>query len=58
MPSRKWFASRITAITGLVIMWVTTGTWDQEETVMAITVVSAALIAWLTPNDTPDPVDP
>jgi hypothetical protein len=58
MPSRKWFASRITAITGLVIMWVTTGTWDQEETVMAITVVSAALIAWLTPNDTPDPVNP
>jgi hypothetical protein len=39
-------------------MWVTTGTWDQEETVMAITVVSAALIAWLTPNDTPDPVNP
>jgi hypothetical protein len=58
MPSRKWFASRITAITGLVIMWVTTGTWDQEETVMAITVVSAALIAWLTPNDTPDPFNP
>jgi hypothetical protein len=58
VPSRKWFAARITAIAGLAIMWVTTGTWDQEETVMAITVVSAALIAWLTPNADTGPGGP
>jgi hypothetical protein len=54
MPSNKWWAARITALTGLAIMWVTTGSWDTEETVAAITLVSAGLISWLVPNsDTP-----
>lgn len=50
MPSRKWFASRVVALTGLATMWATTGAWDLEETTMAITVVSAAALAWLLPN--------
>ena len=50
MPSKKWIASRVTALTGLAIMWATTGAWDQEETIAAITLVSAALIAYLLPN--------
>ena len=53
MPSRKWIAARITAITGLVLMLITTGSWDQEESVMALTIVSAALVSWLTPNAEP-----
>ena len=50
MPSRKWFAARVTALAGLAVMWATTGTWDQEETIAAITLVSAGLVSWLTPN--------
>jgi hypothetical protein len=50
MPSRKWFAARVTALTGLAMMWATTGSWDLEETIAAITLVSAALLAWLLPN--------
>lgn len=50
MPTRKWWAARVTAVTGLAAMWATTGSWDQEETVAAITLVSAALLSWLTPN--------
>jgi hypothetical protein len=47
--SRKWWASRVTALTGLVTMWITTGSWDTEESVMLLTIVSAAAISWLVP---------
>lgn len=53
-PSRKWFASRITAVTGLLTMWATTGTWDTEETIALITLVSAAGLAYYLPNDAVD----
>lgn len=55
MPSRKWIAARVTAVTGVLTMWATTGTWDTEESVAAITVVSGALLAWLVPNDDSKP---
>ena len=48
--TRKWIAARVTAVTGLLVMWITTGSWDTEESVMAVTVVSAAIIALLVPN--------
>lgn len=51
MPSRKWFAARITALTGLATLVATSGAWTQEATIMAITVVSAAALAWALPND-------
>lgn len=47
--SRKWWASRVTALTGLLTMWVTTGTWDTEESVMLLTIASAAALSWLVP---------
>lgn len=50
MPSRKWAAARITALTGLAVMWATTGSWDVEETVAAITLVSEAALSYLIPN--------
>lgn len=50
MPSRKWLAARVTALTGLALMWATTGAWDQEETIAAITLVSGGALAWLLPN--------
>lgn len=55
MPSRKWWAARVTALTTLAVMWATTGAWDQEETIGLIGFVSAALLAWLVPNDEEPP---
>jgi hypothetical protein len=50
-PSRKWFATQVTALTALALMWVTTGSWDQEETIAVIGVVSQAALAYLIPNE-------
>ncbi len=55
MPTRKWFATQVTTLTALVVMWVTTGAWDQEETISLIGIVSAACLAWLVPNDPANP---
>jgi hypothetical protein len=49
-PSRKWLAARVTALAGLATLVATNGTWTQEATIMSITMVSAALIAYLLPN--------
>jgi hypothetical protein len=49
-PSRKWIARTIVALGGLATSWATTGSWDQEETVMAITVAVAAAVSYLLPN--------
>lgn len=49
-PSRKWVAARITALAGVLIMWVTTGGWDAEESVALITLVSESAVAYLVPN--------
>jgi hypothetical protein len=51
MPSRKWMAARVTALTGLATLVATSGGWSQEATIMAITLVSAAALAWLLPNE-------
>ena len=50
MPTRKWWATQVTALTALALMWVTTGGWDQEETISLIGIVSQASLAWLIPN--------
>lgn len=50
LPTRKWAVARITALSGLLIMWTTTGTWDVEETVGLITLLTEAGISYLTPN--------
>jgi hypothetical protein len=49
-PTRKWFVAQVTALCGIAIMWATTGTWDTEETVAAITWFGQATATWLTPN--------
>jgi hypothetical protein len=50
MPTRKWWATQVTALTGLALMYVTTGGWDQEESIGLITIISQAALAWLVPN--------
>ncbi len=56
-PSRKWWAARVTALTTLAITWATSGSWDLEETLFAIGIVSAGFLSWLLPNheDAPQP---
>ncbi len=49
-PTRKWIVRTVTSLTGFAIMWATTGSWDTEETVAMITIVSAAIISYLVPN--------
>lgn len=53
-PTRKWFATQVTALTGLAVMYVTTGGWNAEETIAAITIASQAALGYIYPNqDTP-----
>jgi hypothetical protein len=47
VPSRKWAASTIGAIGTLAIMYLTTGTWDVEESVGAVTLTVTALTTYL-----------
>ncbi|MDX6719351.1 MAG: hypothetical protein QOJ63_1605 [Solirubrobacteraceae bacterium] len=44
MPSRKWFATQVTAIAALPTMWITTQSWDVEESVALIDLVSQAAV--------------
>lgn len=55
VPSRKWAASTVGAIGTVLIMWATTGTWDQEETVASITLGVTAITAYLLKNASGDP---
>lgn len=52
-PTRKWWTTQVTALTALALMYVTTGSWNQEETVALIGIASQAALAWLVPNDEP-----
>lgn len=49
-PTRKWWATRVTAVSALAVMAVTTGSWDAEETIALIGLLAEAAISWLTPN--------
>lgn len=53
-PTRKWIARTVVAIAGLLTTWASTGTWDKEETIMAITIGTAALVSYLVPNGSDD----
>lgn len=55
VPSRKWGASTVGALGTVLIMWATTGTWDQEETVASITLGVTAISAYLLPNASGNP---
>ena len=49
-PTRKWIATQITATAALLTMFVTTGSWDVEESVGLIGLLSQAGIAFMLPN--------
>lgn len=49
-PSRKWGVLQITSAIGIATMWVTTGAWDQEESIALLTWIGAAASTYLIPN--------
>jgi hypothetical protein len=51
MPTRKWIANQITGLAAVLTMWATTGSWDVEETVALIGLLSQAGVTYLIPND-------
>lgn len=52
-PTNKWLVTQITASAALLTMLATTGSWDLEETVGLIGLVSQAAIGYLMPNTPP-----
>jgi hypothetical protein len=52
MPSRKWIATQITALTGWAIAFVNVHAhWTDTIIIALITIGSQAAIGWLIPND-------
>jgi hypothetical protein len=52
-PSRKWWATQISAVATLVTAWVSTGEWSKPLTMAAIGLVSQAVVVYLVPNGEP-----
>ena len=53
-PTNKWLAARVTAAAGVIILFITTDKWDDEEWIATVTLASEALVSYLVPNaDTP-----
>ena len=50
IPSRKWFATQVTALTALIVAWVNAGSWDKTLTIALVGLVSQAIIGYLIPN--------
>lgn len=50
-PTKKWLTTQITAVAALLVMWVTTGAWDTEETIALIGLISQAALGYIVPND-------
>lgn len=50
-PSRKWWAARVTALTGWLVAFVEAG-YELTPTlvILLITIASEAAISWITPN--------
>lgn len=51
MPSRKWYATQVTAVTGWVIALIQAGTFNDTLKIAAVTIFSQAALGWLIPND-------
>jgi hypothetical protein len=59
LPTNKWLAARVAAAAGIIILFITTDKWDDEESIATVTLVSEALVSYLVPNaDTPGGVRP
>ena len=54
VPTRKWFATQITAIAALVAAWLTAGAWNTTLSIALVGLIAQAAAGYLLPNaDTP-----
>ncbi|GLZ13948.1 hypothetical protein Acsp04_41830 [Actinomadura sp. NBRC 104425] len=51
LPTRKWWAALITALTAVVINWIQAGAFSKEILIALIGVVSQAAVSYLVPNE-------
>ena len=49
-PSRKWYATLVTALAALLTAWVTAGAWDKTLSIALIGLVGQSVIGYLVPN--------
>lgn len=50
IPTRKWLATQVTAVTAFVVAWVNQGGWDKTLSIALIGLVSQAIFSYLVPN--------
>jgi len=50
LPTRKWWATQVTAFAGLVAAWISTGAWNQQLSVAAVALLGQAAVGYLVPN--------
>ncbi len=50
LPTRKWWATQVTAVTGLLTSWIVVDEWNQQLSIAAVTLVGQALVGYLIPN--------
>lgn len=54
LPTRKWFATQVTALTALAVAFAELGHWNTTLSISAIGLVSQAALGYILPNaDTP-----
>jgi preprotein translocase subunit Sss1 len=50
IPSRKWFAARVTAIGAMLVGWAEAGEWSTTLTIIGIGIVTEGAVSYLIPN--------
>jgi hypothetical protein len=50
LPTNKWWAARVTAIAAIVVMYITTDGWDDEEMIALVGLIAEAIVSYLVPN--------
>lgn len=50
-PTKKWWAATVTGVGALATLWVQTGSWTVDVTIVAIGLGVQRVVSWLTPND-------
>lgn len=51
LPTRKWWAARIVAGGTLLTLFIQTDSWDKEEWIMLVGLITEAAVSYLLPND-------
>lgn len=50
IPTRKWLATQVTAVSAFIVAWITQGAWDKTLSIALIGLVSQAVLSYLVPN--------